>query len=130
VWVFIRFIYEDVGHEGSCLGIGVAGERRRLTVWFSGAEWAGLDATAEAVGVETGALVREAALRSAAAAARDVSAGRVKLRRRSSSSSVPVPGRGGRTSSVSDLEPRESSVAPAMDPGVARAIAFRRATGR
>jgi hypothetical protein len=107
----------------------VAGARRRLTIWFSEAEWAGLDATAAAAEVETGALVREAALRGAAVLARDVSAGHVKLRRRSSASSVPVPGGGGRESSdfSASFEVAESE---RLDPGVARAMAFRRALTR
>jgi hypothetical protein len=97
-----------------------------LTIWLSGAEWAGLDATAEAAGVETGALAKEALLREYVALGRDVSAGRVKLRRRSSTSSVPVPGRGGRISSDSGSS-SEAAKPERVDPGVARAMAFRRA---
>lgn len=57
--------------------------RRQVTVWMSVAEFAAVDAAAVAAGVETGAVCREAIVRSGVSVARDAAAGRVRLRRRS-----------------------------------------------
>lgn len=109
----------------------------RLTLRLSRGDLAVLDGAAVSCGVETGALVREAALRAAAGVARDVEEGRLVLRRRRGSASAA------KSEQVDLGDPRElasgrrdtsgvvtlGDVAPAHDPGVARAIAFRRATG-
>lgn len=62
--------------------------RRRIVVWFPAHEFEAIDETAAAVGIETGAVARLAILRGFHGVCRDVSAGRVKLRRRSAA--VPV----------------------------------------
>lgn len=75
-------------------------------MWLSEAEWAAADGAAVAAGVETGALLREAAVRGVASVGRDVSAGRVRLRRRSAA--VPVP-------SSAAPDPRVDRVAVALE---------------
>jgi hypothetical protein len=100
----------------------------RVTIRFSVSDHAVLDAAAVSCGVETGALIREAALRSAAAVARDVTEGRVSLRRRAglekeSASTVSVPEAAGGDRGAASAPSR----ALALDPGVERAAMFRRA---
>jgi hypothetical protein len=96
-------------------------ERRAVHLWLSAAQWVAFDGLAERLGVETGALVREAAVQGMGAASREVSAGRVRLRRRSG---VPVG---------PDVVVERPSVvrgAPAAVPALSRAEAFRLAAGR
>lgn len=113
----------------------VGGGRRRVTLWLSEGEWAAADAAARAAGVETGAVLREAAVRGVGGVVRDVSAGRVRLRRRSVAVPVSSPAAETLGSGPSDLGPveqgasDEAGTAPirASVPaeGAARAAAFR-----
>jgi hypothetical protein len=91
----------------------------RLTVRFSVTERAMLDALAESAGVDTGGLVREASLRAAREVAGDVSAGRVRIRRRSASVPVQAP------AAESVQSPRPASVASERDLLAARTAALR-----
>jgi hypothetical protein len=100
--------------------------RRRVTVWLSEAEWAVLEAAAVAAGVETGAVAREAVVRGAAVVARDVSAGRVKLRRRSPGLSSGRTAGSGPAGEGSTPSPGFRSL---DEFATARAAAFRRALG-
>jgi hypothetical protein len=90
-------------------------------VWFDAAEHAAVEAAAVRLGVETGGLVRLAVELGLGQAGREVSAGRVRLRRRSG---VPVG---------PDVVVERPSVvrgAPAAVPALSRAEAFRLAAGR
>jgi hypothetical protein len=112
---------------------GSSGGRKSVTIWLSPAEWAAADAAAEVVGVETGALIRHAAKTGFAYAAGEVSAGRVRLRGRSSR--VPVPVAAAASSRVEDgavvsgANSKPDPVLPSR-PAPDRADLFRRATQR
>jgi hypothetical protein len=90
-------------------------------VWFDAAEHAAVEAAAVRLGVETGGLVRLAVELGLGAAGREVSAGRVRLRRRSG---VPVG-----PDVVVEASPSVRGPA-AAPPALSRAEAFRAATRR
>jgi hypothetical protein len=92
-----------------------------VTVRLSGGEHAALDGAAQSLGVETGGLLKAAAMLGLAGAVAEVEAGRLRVRRRSS----PRAGSGFAT----------SDEVPKSEPGVSgggavdRAVAARRAAG-
>lgn len=63
----------------------------RVAFRISATDFAVLEAAARSVNVSAGALARECAVRYAADVAREVSEGRLKLRRRSAAVPVPSP---------------------------------------
>lgn len=127
---------------------------RRVTIRLDDASEALLEAEAGRCGVSLGGLIREAAVRAARDVGRQVSAGDVKLRARSARVPVPGAGRESLVGAASSLgaravgreqvggDPASSGLgesvgagagAPVVarrpvpvDPGVARAVAFRR----
>lgn len=101
---------------------------------MSAADHAVIVAAAKSVGVADGALVRECAVRFAAQVAREVESGALKLRRRSGKAAVVLDvadGAGAVAGLQSPASPpsRAAGRRSLADAGVARAVAFRRASG-
>ena len=66
-------------------------DRRRIDVWLPEHEWRAVDEAAAAAGVETGAVARLAVIRAFHGVCRDVSDGRITLRRRSGAVPMSPP---------------------------------------